>query len=228
MIQPPSLQLRDISLSRTAAGKHALAAVGDVIRDETPVMGVPPFRLGVGQAVAVPPAVTAAFADYDITIEEADFGLWLETVNYSIGNPVWYGVFTPEGMELFGIHTLQATALSLPDTFVSLDVADLQLRVALQVRGMTVQRALLVVAGQVQGDLELGPISVDGLDVRFGLHIDIGNLASLSAVLDDPESILDAAFTGRFAFAVDGQKLTIVDEHLLSIDDASVRFGIAV
>ena len=93
---------------------------------------------------------------------------------------------------------------------------------------MAVQRALVVVAGRLQNDLRLGPLAVDGLDARFALHLDIADLASLSAILDDPEALLDAAFTGRLAFQVDGTKLAIVDDSLLAIDDATLQFFVAV
>lgn len=228
MPSSPTLQLDDFALSQNDAKKLAFIANGHVIQDGAALPDVPPFRLSIGQAVTVPDEVKNAFAEHDIVIAEADFGLALHTVNDAIAQPVWYGSFTSEGVDLFGVQDLADNALVWGDPTVALALADLQLRVALQVRGLAVQRALVVVAGHVKDNLALGPVQVDGLDVRFGLHIDIAGMAALGDILDDPAAILDGAFTGRFGFRVTGKKLIIAQENLLAIDNATMAFDIAV
>lgn len=212
MPSSPTLQLDDFALSQNDAKKLAFIANGHVIHEwRGPSPTCRRFACRSGRPSPCPMRSRTPLRS-TTSSSPRPISAWRCTRSTTRSEPVWYGSLTSEGVDLFGVQDLADNALVWGDPTVALALADLQLRVALQVRGLAVQRALVVVAGHVKDNLALGPVQVDGLDVRFGLHIDIAGMAALGDILDDPAAILDGAFTGRFGFRVTGKKLIIAQE----------------
>lgn len=223
----PTLKLLEMALHQTDDNRLAFAATGQPVLVELSsgaetALDTPPMQLGVGQSVTVPQAVQDAFAEDGLTFTAADFGLWLMTQNTDDDEPIWFGSFTSFGIDLYGVHALSTDAISLTGgTF-----AELSLRIAVQIRGTAVERALVVVAGRLQHSSVIGMVDLNGIDMQFSLALDVSDVAELGRIIADPAQILDAAFSGRLTFTAAGRRLALGDHF--SVEDSHCTFDIAV
>ena len=226
--QLPTIKLTDFTLAQNGDSRLAFSATGEpILIDpetglETPLPILPTLTLGVGQGVTVPQRIQSAFAEHNLSFEEADFGLWLTTTNGDAADPAWFGSFTTAGIDLYGVH-------DLPNDVIQLDgmtFSQLALRVALQVRGTAVTRSLISIAGVVQIDQSIGFVELDGLTASCELSLDVADVAELGAVLSEPASLLDAAFTGKFGFEAIARRLSI--SNYFAIESADCRFDLAI
>jgi hypothetical protein len=168
--------------------------------------GLPDVRIGVGNAPdadALFGAIRTAECPGLVDALGAAQAVWLGTgTNATIVNgvpdrPVWFAVFSTEGVDVLGMHPIAVTALNAPGV---LDFpAPLLLRVRLRLHGNTLERADASVEGPVRVLTDIGPVELNGVDGTFVLALKSVNPANFGTILSNPEAVLDTQFQAHLA-----------------------------
>ena len=223
MTAAPELVLQALELGRTQNGGLLFEAAGAVSTDGGEPG--PPAGIKVGSGATIPEPLKALFPDATDP-PTAEPALWFVVPPDGApiaGKPTWLGIFGKTTTQLHGSVPLATSDLSTP---VLTFRQDMRLEVSVLLRGVDVESLSLKVRGDADLGRRLGPLQPAAVHVDdFELQIDLDEVPPLERLLEDPASLLDAAFTATARLETSVSGLMV---GALAVGDGSARLALGV